>query len=133
MIRTTETRLCGHVSGWPSGVAAQSTPARSCPTVPPAAKTAGTAASRLAWAVTVAGAPDRIDGRPERRGFIPVRDATGRAQASPARPQRWPGARRIATMVDGAGRSADPDSTRRTSTVARYTLVYRDDDGENEV
>jgi hypothetical protein len=26
-----------------------------------------------------------------------------------------------------------PGSTRRTSTVARYTLVYRDDDGENQV
>jgi hypothetical protein len=37
-------------------------------------------------------------------------------------------------MVPGVGRSAGPPvSTRRTSTVARYTLVYRDDDGENEV
>jgi hypothetical protein len=36
-------------------------------------------------------------------------------------------------MVFGTGRPAGSASRRRASIVARYTLVYRDDDGENEV
>ncbi len=53
MIRTTEIRLCGHCSGGPRGVDAQSTAARSRPTEPPAANTEGTRTALRASSSTV--------------------------------------------------------------------------------
>jgi hypothetical protein len=63
-------------------------------------------------------------------------DATGRVRPARVRPpdltvrRALRGGRPWATEPDV---SPVPVSTRRTSTVARYTLVYRDDDGENQV